>query len=133
MPATDPAAPDAPKVLESMRGVHPRLLFTQQEIDALKPAIEADPILKDTAAGIVTQAKRPQKLSGNPPDIVKSDTPAIVTSGSRLPALAYAWGAGQGPEDQGGHRLDSPDDARDAALGDQPGTRQQHGGRQQHC
>lgn len=48
VPDSDPPAPDAPKLVSAVAGQHPRLLYTQADIDALKQRIATDPILKAT-------------------------------------------------------------------------------------
>lgn len=92
VPEGDPAATEAPGVVDSMKGLHPRLLFTEKEIAALKPVIEQDPLLKTTADADIQWSKRAKTLDGTPPDIVMSDTPALVTSMDRLTRMAYSYG-----------------------------------------
>ena len=91
VPATDPATPDAPRVVDAMKGKHPRLLFTKGEIDALKQRIASDPVLQKARDGTLQWAKLvPVPVRPRPP-IVTNDTSALVKSLSQAPALAYAY------------------------------------------
>jgi hypothetical protein len=92
IPAADPAATNAPAILPALQGVHPRVLFTGSEIAALKATAASDPTLSKAAAEAISWGKTRVKLpAGNPPDICKSDTPALTTSFGRYVNLAYAY------------------------------------------
>lgn len=88
VPAADPAPTNAPKILPALQGVHPRVLFTPEELSTLKSQVASDPILKQTADDLISWSKR-----AKPPteDIVKSDTPALASSFGRYVNLAYAY------------------------------------------
>jgi hypothetical protein len=91
VPATDPAPTNAPNVRPELQGVHPRLLFTAQEISALKKSIGSDPILTAAAEDAISWGKRAGPPKETPPSIVMGDTAALTTSFGRYPALAYAY------------------------------------------
>lgn len=97
IPPSDPVPANAPAIRSELQGVHPRVLFTDAEIKALKSAAGSDPLLKQTVDEVVSWSKtRSKPLTGNPPDIVKSDTPALVTSFDRNVQLAYAYALSDG-------------------------------------
>ena len=97
IPATDPAATNVPQLVSSVKGVHPRLLFTAQDIDALKKKIPTDPMLQKAYEGTVAWAKISLVPSGPKPPIVTSDEPALVKSYSQAPAMAYAYALDHDP------------------------------------
>lgn len=91
VPAVDPAPTAAPQIVESLKGQHPRLLFTTAEITELKKRVAADPLLKQTADRLLAWAKRVKAPKENPPSIVTGDTPALASSTGNLAGLAYAY------------------------------------------
>lgn len=91
VPASDPAPTNAPTILPALQGVHPRILFTAEEISALKKLIGSDPILKQTADELISTGKRTGPPKETPPAIVMGDTAALTTSFDRYSALAYAY------------------------------------------
>jgi len=101
VPATDPDAPDAPKLLAAVKGQHPRLLYTQAEIDALKARIPTDPILKATYDANLASLKRfgvPKYDAEHPPGMVLDDTSALSTAMERYAALAYYYSLTKDPD-----------------------------------
>jgi len=101
IPATDPDAPDAPKLVSAVQGVHPRLLFTQADIDALKQRIASDPILKatyETNKANFDKFKLLMPKDGSPPDIVLNDTPALSVSMERWGGFAYFYAIDKDPK-----------------------------------
>ena len=97
VPASDPAAIDVPKLLDSVKGKHPRLLFNETEIADLKSRIASDPVLKKTSENIISWAK---KLKIDPhvaKDLVSNDTPALSTGAGQYPSLAYAYALNRDP------------------------------------
>ena len=97
VPAEDPPATVDIPVVQPMRGKHPRLIFTAEEIEKLKPHLESDPILKANWEATRTQATRFGFRDADDPSIVHSDTPALVTSNGRAPSLIYAWAIEKDP------------------------------------
>lgn len=91
VPESDPAPTNAPKMLDAVKGRHPRLLFTAEEIDALREHVEKDPILAETLKNAVSWAKRAGVPRGDPPSIVVNTTAALTSSVGQYPALAYAY------------------------------------------
>lgn len=91
VPATDPAPTEPPQVVASLKGRHPRLLFTTAEMAERKKQVAADPLLKQTADRLLAWAKRVKAPAENPPAIVTGDTPALATSTGTLAGLAYAY------------------------------------------
>ena len=98
IPATDPATPDAPELLPAMRGVHPRLLFTPQEVAKIKANVAASPLLKQVADGVITNSKRYRAPKENPLPMVMNDTPALAQSSGQWPSLAYAYALEPNPQ-----------------------------------
>ncbi len=98
VPASDPAPENPPKVKEALRAVHPRLLFTTEEIITLKTQIENDPILKVNADAVIRIAKTLDIPGGTPPKIFQNDTAALVTSQGKMPNLIYAYHLTKDPE-----------------------------------
>jgi hypothetical protein len=97
IPATDPAASAVPALLPDVKGKHPRLLFSENEIPALKEKIANDPVLKKTYADVSTWSKRfTFAKAWQPREVVKSDTPAIVQVKS-WPGLAYTYAIDKDP------------------------------------
>jgi len=97
IPAADPAVTNAPQLVSSMKGVHPRLLFTAQEIDTLKKQIPTDPVLQNAYDGTIAWAKISLVPSGPKPLIVTDDTSALVKSYSQAPSIAYAYALDHDP------------------------------------
>lgn len=97
IPTTDPEPTAIPSLKDGMKGTHPRLLFTKQEIEALKAQIAADPILKRTAEETLAWSKRFKCPTDAKPAIVLQDTPALSTSNGSYPALAYAYALDPNP------------------------------------
>jgi len=97
VPATDPAVPQAPQLLDVMKGVHPRLLFTAKEIAELKKQIPGDPILQRAYDGTIAWAKISLVPSGPKPPIVMDDESALVKSYSQAPSMAYAYALDHDP------------------------------------
>lgn len=91
IPATDPAVIDAPQLLPAMRGVHPRLLFTANDIATLKANLAASPLLKQVADKVVADSKRFRLPETNPLPVVTHDTPALAQANGQWPALAFAY------------------------------------------
>lgn len=101
IPPTDPPAPDAPKLVAAVQGVHPRLLFTQADIDTLKQRIASDPVLKatyDQNKALFARFKLQMPKDGSPPDIVLNDTPALSVSMERYGGLAYFYALDKDPK-----------------------------------
>lgn len=98
IPATDPAVTNPPQLVAAMKGVHPRLLFTTEEIAALKQQISSDPMSQKAYEGTVAWAKIALVPSGPKPPIVTDDTSALVKSYSQAPAMAYAYALDHDPE-----------------------------------
>lgn len=97
IPPTDPDTPNAPQLVDAVKGVHPRLLFTQQDIDALKAKIASDPILQKAYEGNKQWANISLVPSGPRPPIVADDTSALVKSYSQAPSMAYAYALDKDP------------------------------------
>jgi len=97
IPATDPAVTNPPQLVDAMKGVHPRLLFTTEEIAALKQQISSDPLLQKAYEGTVAWAKIAPVPTGPKPPIVTDDTSALVKSYSQAPAMAYAYALDKDP------------------------------------
>jgi len=93
LPATDPATPGAPQLVDAVKGVHPRLMFSQAEMDALKAKIGSDPILQKSYEGTTFWAK----AVNFPPTIFLGDQDALVKCYSEAPALAYAYALDHDP------------------------------------
>ena len=98
IPATDPAVTNPPQLVEAMKGVHPRLLFTTKEIAALKEQISGDPLLRKAYEGTIAWAKITLVPSGPKPPIVLDDGSALVKSYSQAPAMAYAYALDHSPD-----------------------------------
>jgi len=97
VPATDPSASNAPQLLDAIKGVHPRLLFTTQEIAALKAAIPSDPVLQKGYQGTTQWAKMALVPTGPNPLIVQDDQSALVKGLAQAPAMAYAYALDKDP------------------------------------
>jgi hypothetical protein len=100
IPATDPDAADAPKLLSAVANVHPRLLYTQADIDTLKQRIAADPVLKATYDANLANYKRfklPAHTPEHPNSIVLDDTSALSVSMERYAGLAYYYSLDKDP------------------------------------
>jgi hypothetical protein len=97
IPATDPAVSNPPQLLDAVKGVHPRLLFTTEEIAALKAKIPTDLTLQQAYAGTTGWAKLSLVPSGPKPPIVTDDTAALVKSYSQAPSMAYAYALDHDP------------------------------------
>ncbi|MBN2583048.1 MAG: DUF4962 domain-containing protein [Planctomycetes bacterium] len=91
VPAEDPAATDAPQVVEAMKGHHPRLWFTAEEAAALKARAADDPILKQAYDDVTGGAKRFKLKPEAKPAIVMGDTAALTTSAGNYPGLAMTY------------------------------------------
>ncbi len=91
IPASDPAPAAVPELLASVRGQHPRVLFTKAEIDKLKKEIAADPFLKKTYEDVSAWSKKfTLAKAWQPKAILTEDTPAIMMLKS-WPGLAYTY------------------------------------------
>jgi len=97
IPAADPVVTNPPQLIDAMKGVHPRLLFTTKEIAALKKQISGDPLLKKAYEGTIAWANITQVPSGPKPPIVMDDGSALVKSYSQAPAMAYAYALDRSP------------------------------------
>ncbi len=97
IPATDPAVPSPPQLRPEVRGKHPRLLFTTEEIEALKKQIPNDPILKATYDSMTADLKRFRLPPNMGESVTTNDTPALANSNGRMPALAYAYALDRDP------------------------------------
>ncbi|PTX99737.1 hypothetical protein DB346_18125 [Verrucomicrobia bacterium LW23] len=91
VPATDPAVKDAPALSPAVVGKHPRLLFTDAEIEKLKTAIASDPLLKEASDASIAVAKRAKPGKERPLGIFLNDTPALAGSNGSTVQLAYAY------------------------------------------
>ena len=97
VPATDPSVANAPTLVDAMKGVHPRLLFTTAEIAALKAQIPSDPMLQKAYDGNKQWALISLVPSGPRPNVVADDTSALVKSYSQAPSMAYAYALDHDP------------------------------------
>jgi len=97
IPPTDPPAPNPPKLLDAVKGQHPRLLFTAKDIEALKARIPNDPILKKTYEDLSARAKKFKLRPGIAEQLVTNDTPALATGNGQFPELAYAYALDRDP------------------------------------
>ncbi len=93
IPATDPVVTNPPQIVDALKNVHPRLMFSQGEMDALKARIGSDPTLQKGYEGTVFWAK----AVSFPPSILTGDQDALVKSYSQAPALAYAYALDHDP------------------------------------
>ncbi|CAM3099728.1 hypothetical protein [Rariglobus hedericola] len=98
IPAADPATPDAPALLPAMKGIHPRLLFTAQDVAKMKANVAASPLLKQTADKIIADSKRYRAPKENPLPMVMNDTPALAQASGQWPSLAYAYALEPNPQ-----------------------------------
>lgn len=98
IPASDPAAPDAPELLPAIRGIHPRLLFTAGDIATLKANLAASPLLKQATDKVVADSKRFRLPETNPLPVVTNDTPALAQANGQWPALAFAYALEPNPQ-----------------------------------
>ncbi len=97
VPPTDPVVANPPKLLDSVAGQHPRVLFTAKEIETLKARIPTDPILQSAYEELSTRSK---KFKLNPEiakQLVTNDTPALATANGVYPSLAYAYALDRDP------------------------------------
>ena len=97
VPTSDPSTPNAPTLLDVVKGKHPRLLFSADDIAALKSAIAGDPILQKAYDGNKQWATISQVPVGPRPPIIADDTSALVKSWSQAPAMAYAYALDHDP------------------------------------
>lgn len=97
VPDTDPAATNAP-TLAIGKGVHPRLMFTDAEIQALKAQIPTDPNLKKAYDDGVEYCKNFKVPTGAPDIVTGGDTPAIWKALGQWPILAYIYALDKDPE-----------------------------------
>ena len=97
VPPTDPSAANAPSLIDAMKGVHPRLLFTTQEIAALKAAIPSDPVLQTAYAGTTQWAKMTLVPTGTNPLVVQDDQSALVKGLAQAPSMAYSYALDKDP------------------------------------
>ena len=96
VPPTDPPASDAPALIDAVKGVHPRLLFTQADIDALKAKAASDPMLQKALDGTKEVAGYTPALTGPRPEVVAGDDrggPYYI----KAPALAYMYALEKDP------------------------------------
>jgi hypothetical protein len=97
VPETDPKPTAVPPMLASMKGVHPRLLFSPSEIEDLKTRIAGDPVLKKTYADWAAWARKFPYKTWTAKGIVNDDTQAL-TMFDQLPVLAYVYALDKDPE-----------------------------------
>ncbi|MGE9295816.1 MAG: hypothetical protein ACQKBV_05975, partial [Puniceicoccales bacterium] len=88
---TDPAPTGTVKLKPQLQGVHPRLIFTKDELSKLGTLVADDDILRVNWDATIANGKKAKADKGTPPRVVKSDTPALVTAGGQYPNLAYAY------------------------------------------
>jgi len=91
VPATDPAPAGTVKLKPELRGVHPRLIFTTEELQQLAKHVPHDDILSVNWESTLAQGKKQQADKRSPAQVFKSDTPALVTAGGRYPNAAVAY------------------------------------------
>jgi hypothetical protein len=97
VPTKDPKPTEVPQMLGAVKGQHPRLLFTKQEIAELKKRISSDPILKKAYDDNTAWAKKFNLAKAyEPTSILLSDTPAL-TMLKAWPALACAYALDHDP------------------------------------
>jgi hypothetical protein len=96
VPPTDPAPGKELKIVPALKGVHPRLLFTKQEIARTKELAQTDPVLKRAYDDTTSFAKR-FKMPAGRPDVVLNDTPALWKGVGQWMGLAYAYGLDKDP------------------------------------
>lgn len=96
VPVSDPTAETRVELVKDVIGVHPRLLFTLKEIEALKESAATDTLLKEAIDDTIATAGQFPLESGTPAWI-KEDTPAIWKSGGTYTGLAYAWHLNKDP------------------------------------
>jgi hypothetical protein len=98
IPATDPPATDAPQLLAAIKGVHPRLLYTAAEIDALKLAIPTNPILKRCLDDNLLWIKRFKGVPQSQVDaMVRDDTATLATAMENYAALGLVYSLNHDP------------------------------------
>jgi len=97
IPPTDPPAANPPKLLDAVKGQHPRLLFNAKEIEALKARIASDPILKKTYDDLSARSKKFKLRPDVANSLVTNDTPALATGNGQYPELAYAYALDHDP------------------------------------
>ena len=97
IPPSDPVVANPPKLLDSIAGKHPRLLFTAKEIEALKARIPSDPILKKTYEDLSARSKKFKLRPEIAEKLVADDTPALATGNGLYPELAYAYALDHDP------------------------------------
>jgi hypothetical protein len=88
IPAQDPTPVAVPPLRETLRGKHPRLLFTAEEAAQLKATALADPLLAPVCENAIAYARKFALSAEDPPPFVLSDTPAIAGSAQQAPAAA---------------------------------------------
>ena len=91
IPPTDPPATNPPQLLDSVKGKHPRLLFTAAEIDEMKKRIAADPFLKKILDDTVSNIGNMKNPAASAQSIVSGDTPALASANGRLASAAYVY------------------------------------------
>ena len=91
IPPTDPVVGNPPKLLDAVKGQHPRLLFTAKEIDDLKARIASDPILKKTYEDVSARSKRFKLDPKIAAQLISNDTAALSIANGDYPSLAYAY------------------------------------------
>lgn len=96
VPATDPATSGAPTLVSAMKGVHPRLLFTQADIDALKGKLGSDPTLQKAYDGTKQWATMTPALTGPRPEVVAGDD-RLGPYYLKAPAFAYTYALEKDP------------------------------------
>jgi len=97
IPASDPAATNPPKLLDAVKGQHPRLLFTAGDIEALKARIPTDPILQKTYEDLSARAKKFKLRPDIADKLTTDDTTALATGNGQFPELAYAYALDRDP------------------------------------
>lgn len=91
VPATDPAPAGTIKLKPELEGVHPRLIFTKDEIQQLGTHVADNDILRVNWETTLIQGKRQKADTKSPADIFTNDTPALVSAGGRYPNAAVAY------------------------------------------
>ena len=97
VPATDPAATNVPAMLPAAMNVHPRLLYTDDQIKALKDQASSDPVMQKAYSDCKTWCANFKPPTGTP-SILVNESEAIWWSMGYYPALAYIYSMDHDPE-----------------------------------
>ncbi|MEK7413711.1 MAG: hypothetical protein AAB263_10405 [Planctomycetota bacterium] len=90
VPTTDPKATKTITLRAELAGQHPRLLFTNKEIEVLREASTHDAVLKQAIDDVIAIAGVFGVGKGTPA-YIKDDTPAIWLAGGTYSGLSYAY------------------------------------------